>query len=751
MQANRLAHHRLVFDAAASAVPDVTSDAFNVNPGVGDAGSSTLDVPDGTAGEGTEIKIRVEDEFGNAVDAESDLTVSVTGANPVSPAVSFTGEAGEYASFYTPINAGDDIVEAFLSGIELSNSPQISTVSASEVSASESIVLADPEVLQVGDESTVTVEVKDAAGNMIAGLDNSDFFLNVSGNATSGLVSETSTAGSYVFTVQNETAEPVQVTVEVQGTLLDDTPKIEFIPGDANSMVITTQPVNTVAGEPISGPPTVFLEDEFNNPVTGIEVIVIEQSGQTFESGTLIVSTNASGVAEFSDMVITKADQYNLVFSANGVTTLTSNAFVISPAVADPAQTIANVPGGSAGVPTNITITVEDEFGNRVAGVAGDLSVEVTGGPNEGATVSAINDADEENEIYTTSYMPTVVGEDIITIELNDTGIQGSPFTSTVITSNVETVEVSTQPQQTVAGQPVVGPPAALVNDNLGNAVSGIDVVASLQSGSFAGGQTTVQTASDGISEFNDLVINQAGSYVMEFNAQGVTETAASNSFDVVAAAADELAIESGNNQTGTVTETLDSPFVVRVADAFGNPVEGTEVSFDITSTPSGATGQTLTTLVAETDANGLLSTELTLGNRPGTYEVTASSDGLTDVTFTATAEAGPAIAYEFDAIPSPQTAGQPFAISLTALDDQGNIAESYDETVTLSASQGTITPASAEFTSGTLSLDASIDQAGSGITITATNGTISEASNAFDVQTGGVDAANSSVTADPL
>ena len=741
--------YALVFNASASGVPNVTSSRFNVNPGVGDAGSSTLDVPDGTAGEETEIKIKVEDEFGNAVDdAERDLFVSVTGANTVSPAVSFTGEAGEYASFYTPLNSGDDTVEATLSGIELSNSSQISSISASGVSASESIASANPNVLQVGNESTVTIEVKDGSGNAIAGLGGSEFLIDVSGEGTADPVNETNVSGIYEFNVGNTTAQTVTVTAIVSGVTLEDTPQIEFTPGDANRMAFSTQPDNAVAGQPISGPPTVFLEDEFSNPVPGVEVTVTEQGGQSLESGTQIVSTNASGEAGFSDLVITSAGEYNLVFSANGVTTLTSNAFSILPANADPAFTTANVPNGAATSQTEITITVEDPFGNRVTGVAGDLAVSV-GGTNSGSPIDPISDVG--NGIYSTGYTPSTVGTDEITITLGGVGIAGSPYESVVTTSDAENVVVEVEPLQTVAGQPVAGPPAARVTDAGNNNVPGVEVIAGLQSGAFDSGTTSVNTDGSGIATFSDLVINTAGSYVMEFNAVGVSSDAISQAFDVVAAAASNLAIDSGNNQTGTVTQSVADPFVVQVTDTFGNPVEGTEVSFNITGNPLDATGQALTTLVAETDANGLLSTELTLGNRPGTYEVTASSDGLTDVTFTATAEAGPATAYEFDTVSSPQTAGQPFTISLTALDDQGNIAVSYGETVTFSASQGTITPASAEFTNGTVSLNASIDQAGSGITITATDGAISETSNAFDVQTGGVDAANSSVSANPL
>ncbi|WP_340103379.1 filamin/ABP280 repeat domain-containing protein [Rhodohalobacter sp. 8-1] len=741
--------YALVFNTSVSGVPGVTSNLFNVNPGVGDAESSTLEVPDGTAGEETEIKIKVEDEFGNAVDGEeSNLSVSVSGANIASPNVVPAPVEGEYSAPYTPSNSGNDTIEATLSGVVLSNSPQFSTVSVSEVSASESIVQANPAVLQVGGSSVVRIDLKDGSGNPIAGLGEPDFFLNVSGNAIAGLVSETSSDGTYEFTVQNTTAQQVQVTVEAQGTVLDDTPQITFNAGDPADISIASNPGSTTAGQIISESPAVEVLDEFDNPVPGADVTVTEQSGQTFASGATTVSTNSFGNALFEDLVINTSGQYNLVFTVGGSITITSNAFSVEPADADPNSTIADVPNGAATNQTEITITVEDPFGNRVEGVAGALAVSI-GGANSGAVTEPITD--DGNGRYSTNYTPDSAGDDEITITLNGTEISGSPYLSTVSTSEAEAVAVETEPLQTIAGQAIAGPPAARVTDAGNNDVPGIEVIAGLQSGTFSSGTTSVDTDGNGIAAFTDLVLNTAGNYVMEFSAIGVSEDAVSQSFEIIAAGADELLISDGNNQTGTVTESLTESLEVLVTDPFGNPVSNQEVSFDITGTPAGATGQILTTLVAETGLDGLLSTELTLGNRPGTYEVTASSGSLTDVTFTATAEAGPATAYEFDTIPTPQTAGQPFTISLTALDDQGNTADSYGESLTLSASQGTISPATAGFTNGTVSLDVTLDQAGSGITITATDGIITETSNAFDVQTGGIDAANSSVAASPL
>ena len=104
--------------------------------------------------------------------------------------------------------------------------------------------------------------------------------------------------------------------------------------------------------------------------------------------------------------------------------------------------------------------------------------------------------------------------------------------------------------------------------------------------------------------------------------------------------AATTMALTSGNNQSESISTPLDSPLVVTVRDAGGNPVSGVIVTFAIASAPSGATGQSLSTSTATTGSNGQSSSVLTLGNRAGQYVVTATSSGLSGspLTFTATA-----------------------------------------------------------------------------------------------------------------
>jgi alpha-tubulin suppressor-like RCC1 family protein len=90
-------------------------------------------------------------------------------------------------------------------------------------------------------------------------------------------------------------------------------------------------------------------------------------------------------------------------------------------------------------------------------------------------------------------------------------------------------------------------------------------------------------------------------------------------------------AVSTGNNQSGAIGTRLADSLVVAVTDAAGNPVPGVIVNWV-------ASAGTLTQLVDTTDGTGKSGVQWTLGTVAGTATVTATPEGLTPVTFTATA-----------------------------------------------------------------------------------------------------------------
>jgi len=90
-----------------------------------------------------------------------------------------------------------------------------------------------------------------------------------------------------------------------------------------------------------------------------------------------------------------------------------------------------------------------------------------------------------------------------------------------------------------------------------------------------------------------------------------------------LAGAVSSISASNGNDQTAPIN----TPVNLRATlfDSSGNAVPSQSVSFAITQTPAGANGQSLSIQNATSDNNGVVSTTLTLGDRVGLYEVTAT------------------------------------------------------------------------------------------------------------------------------
>lgn len=88
----------------------------------------------------------------------------------------------------------------------------------------------------------------------------------------------------------------------------------------------------------------------------------------------------------------------------------------------------------------------------------------------------------------------------------------------------------------------------------------------------------------------------------------------------------------SGSGQVSVVGTLLPEPFVVRVEDQSGIPVEGFVVSWEVT-----AGNGVVTEEESPTDPQGLASTTLQLGTTAGINRVRASIGSPTPVVFTAT------------------------------------------------------------------------------------------------------------------
>ncbi len=186
-------------------------------------------------------------------------------------------------------------------------------------------------------------------------------------------------------------------------------------------------------------------------------------------------------------------------------------------------------------------------------------------------------------------------------------------------------------------GQPLSSPFTVKVTDSAGAAVSGIAVVFTVTAGGGTLSTASVATDAQGLASTSLTLGPTAGANTVTATAGSFTSSSITFSAigTAAAATATNLALSSGNAQSGSVSTPLTNPFVVKATSATGAAVAGVAVTFSVTSG-----GGSLTASNVTTDSSGLASTTLVLGTSAGPNTVSATAAGLVGnpITFTATA-----------------------------------------------------------------------------------------------------------------
>ena len=218
----------------------------------------------------------------------------------------------------------------------------------------------------------------------------------------------------------------------------------------------------------------------------------------------------------------------------------------------------------------------------------------------------------------------------------------------------------------------------------------------------------------------------------------------------VTAGAATDLAIVSGDRQTGTVGTPLTDSLVVEATDQFGNPVPGAAVNWTVTTNDG-----VVNPLPSTADANGRASVEWTLGTVVGANAVVASLPGVPivaapqadsatagassapTVAFTATGTAGsPAIMSKVSGEGQSATVGTtlPAPIVVDITDRFGNLIAGVEITFTVTSGGGSVAnsiattdglgQARATWTLGTPAAGQTLEATSPGVTLELFNAT---------------------------
>jgi competence protein ComGC len=482
---------------------------------------------------------------------------------------------------------------------------------------------------------------------------------------------------------------------------------------------LADQPTNTAAGSAINagvGGVQVWIEDSYGNVETGDNSNVsIKSSLQTAAPGNAAPSSfnmnvNATGgEATFSNLVLTQAGTYTLSAgdTTDSLANVTSQSFSITPAKA------SQLYFPSAGQPTNTTagnainagiggvqVWIEDTYGNVETGDNTSVTVKsslLTAAPSN-ASASSFNssvnatsgEATFSNLVLTQAGNYAILAND----PTDSLGPQSSQsFNVTPAAVNKLAFPSAGQPTNTTAGSAInagTGGVQVWIEDTYGNVVTGDNSQVTIGIGSVAAApgsatpgfinSTTSINASGGEATFANLVLDQAGSYVLA--ASNTTEHLSgfnSQGFQVTPAAASQM-VFTNLPATATATQVINSPsgFQVSIEDKYGNVATGdtNTVSLGITTGPGTFTAGSTTSTAAAAGVATFKNVTISLS---GGYKLSAT-DSVDKVSGTANLTVNP-----FDVTSQVTIAKSAFLYSYTTLNYVGTLSITNSSSSTIS------------------------------------------------------------------
>lgn len=276
------------------------------------------------------------------------------------------------------------------------------------------------------------------------------------------------------------------------------------------------------------------------------------------------------------------------------------------------------------------------------AGVAGvTVTWQLTAGGGALSTSSVPTDSQGRASVGVT--LGTTSGSNNTIVTASVAGLSGSPvtFTASGTAGPVSQLAAVAGSLQTgTVGQAAPESLVVEVVDQFGNPVTGAIVTWAVTAG--GGSVSAPSVATDALGRA--AVAWTLGSLVGTQRATAAVANLAGPPLEFVATAltgaAAQIVLVSGNAQSDIVGTPLADPYVVRVTDAFGNPVAGVGIIWGVTSG-----GGSITPLAALTNASGLDSAIRTLGTVAGLNldTATATVPGLigSPIVFAATANPG--------------------------------------------------------------------------------------------------------------
>jgi hypothetical protein len=267
-----------VFGYGTSAVNAADSFTFNTDPVSGS--NSTVSFASSTDASGTADTATavVKDSAGNPISglATTAFYFSLAGGTSLGhfTALVETATAGTYVCTFTGTIAGTaQTLSASINGVGLIAKPTISVVAGAVSSTKSTIQIASASVT-AGTALTVTIVLKDAAGNAVSGIANSLFNLNLTGGVSTGTfgpVTESAVKGTYTTSLTGAKSGTASALVAVvAGVTLVAPTSVTVVTGPVSSVRSTVRfsSASVRVGATINV--IVVVQDAAGNAISGL-------------------------------------------------------------------------------------------------------------------------------------------------------------------------------------------------------------------------------------------------------------------------------------------------------------------------------------------------------------------------------------------------------------------------------------------------------------------------------------------------
>jgi hypothetical protein len=556
------------------------------------SGTSVAASPSSVTADGVSsatLTTTVRDVHGNAVAGQL-VTLAASGSNSLlSPASGTTDAAGVFSAALTSTTAETKTITATAGAASASTTV---TFTAGAPSAGTTTFVASPTTVTADGSSlsTLTVSVRDANGNPVAGQGVSVASTGT-GNTFSPASGSTDASGVFTATFASTAAQAKTLTATLGG--VTKTTGVAFTAGAPSGAKTTLvpSPTSVTADGTSTATLTVTVADAFNNPVanqnvtlstTGSSTTFTPSAGTTDASG-VFTATAASTVAQTESITATAGAAQasaNLTFTAGAPAGATSSVAVNPNMLADDGTST-----------TIVTVTAKDAQGNASSNQAVSVSADGTGN-----SWSATSGSTNASGVWTTTLASTVAQTETITATIGLV-TKTTPVTFVLGAPSSSTSTLVASPNSVVDDGVTTTTLQVRVADATNNPIDAQTVSFTSTGASYTFGAPTCST-------------NTSGTCSVTFKstlAQTVTVTATFGSVNKTASVAFTVGAPDATTSTLTVnpnTLTADgatTALTVTARDATGNPIAGQSVSL-----AGSGTSNTFSPVSGATNASGV-------------------------------------------------------------------------------------------------------------------------------------------------